>query len=126
MEPKKRPATPVAPCILFFDGKPRMAIGAAGGEAIPHILLVTLLRHASLGQSFPEAVAAPRIFRTERGDQLACEREKWPEKTLELLRAMGHGVELRDSIGEINAILVTESGLVAVADPRGQGATGGN
>lgn len=126
MEPKKRPATLIAPCILFFDGKPRMAIGAAGGEAIPHIVLAVLLRYASFGQSLPDAIAAPRIFRTEASDQLVCEKDRWPAETLAPLRSMGHGVELRDAIGEVNAILVTDSGLVAVADPRGQGATGGN
>ncbi|MFA6955165.1 MAG: gamma-glutamyltransferase [Thermoanaerobaculia bacterium] len=126
MEPKKRPATPLAPCILFFAGKPRLAIGAAGGEAIPQVLFTVLLRYVALKQGLDQAIAAPRIFRTEEGDQLLCEKGRWPEETLEALRAIGHGVLTRDSIGEINAIAVTDAGLVAVADPRGQGATGGN
>lgn len=125
-EPKKRPATPIAPCILFLDGKPRMAIGATGGEAIPHILLSVLIRYASFNQSLADAVASPRIFRTEDGDQLVSETGRWANDTLEALRSMGHGVLMRDSIGEINAIAVSDSGLVSVADPRGQGATGGN
>lgn len=125
MEPKKRPATAIAPCILLFDGKPRLVIGAAGGEAIPHIVLAVILRYASYGETLADAIAAPRIFRTEENDQLACEKDRWPDATLEALRSMGHGVELRGPIGEINAILVSDAGLVAVADPRGQGATGG-
>ncbi len=126
MEPKKRPATPAAPSILFFDGKPRMAIGAAGGEAIPQILLTVMLRYASFGQSLADAIAAPRIVRVELADQLAAEKGRWPYQILEQLRSLGHGVELRESIGEVNAILIPEGELVAVADPRGQGATGGN
>ena len=104
MEPKKRPATPIAPCILFFGGKPRMAIGAAGGEAIPQILFTVLLRYAAFRQPLDQAIAAPRIFRTEEGDQLLCEKGRWPDETLEALRAIGHGVLPRDTIGEINAI----------------------
>lgn len=125
-EPKKRPASPAAPCILFFDGLPRLVIGAAGGDAIPHILLAILFRHATLKQTLADAIEAPRIFQTERTDQLACEKGRWPDETLEALRKLGHGVEFRESIGEVNAILIGKSEIVAVADPRGQGATGGN
>jgi gamma-glutamyltranspeptidase/glutathione hydrolase len=125
-EAKKRPATTAAPSILFFDGRPRIVIGAAGGDAIPHIILAILLRYATFNESLADAVAAPRIFQTEDADQLACEKGRWPDERLEALRALGHGVELRESIGEVNAILIDKSGIVAVADPRGQGATGGN
>ena len=125
-EPKKRPASAAAPCILLFDGSPRVVIGAAGGEAIPHIVLAVLLRYATFNQSLADAIAAPRIFQSESAGQLACEKDRWPDSRLEALRAMGHGIEFRESIGEVNAILIGKSGIVAVADPRGQGATGGN
>lgn len=125
-EPKKRPASPSTPCILFYDNKPRLVIGAAGGDAIPHVLLAVMLRYATFNQTLADAIAAPRIFQTDGTDQLACEKGRWPDETLEQLRALGHGVEFRNSIGEVNAILIGKSEIVAVADPRGQGATGGN
>lgn len=125
-EPKKRPASPAAPCILLFDGRPRLVIGSAGGDAIPHVLLTILLRHATLDQPLADAIAAPRIYQTEGTDQLACEKDRWPAESLAALRALGHGVEFREAIGEVNAILIGKSEIVAVADPRGQGATGGN
>ena len=42
------------------DGRPAVALGSPGGATIITTVLQTLVNHIDLGQSLPDAVAAPR------------------------------------------------------------------
>ena len=52
-------------------------------------------------------------------------RTRVPQATIQALNAMGHGVDPRETIGDVHAILFEKGRLIAVADPRRGGAAGG-
>jgi len=61
MKPGTRPRTNIAPTIVLKDGKPFMALGAAGGLLIPPAIVQVISRVIDQGYTLAEAVAAPRI-----------------------------------------------------------------
>jgi gamma-glutamyltranspeptidase / glutathione hydrolase len=124
LDPGKRPATSMSPVIVLRDGKPFLAIGTRGGSAIPTTILQVFLNVVVYGKSLSAAVAAPR-YHHDAADALVYERALTPMPLLESLNAMGHGVNARESIGDVHAILIENGRLVAVADPRRGGAAGG-
>jgi gamma-glutamyltranspeptidase/glutathione hydrolase len=50
----------MSPTIVLHDGRPFMAVGAAGGATIITTVLQILVDRLELGQKLPEAIAAPR------------------------------------------------------------------
>ncbi|HWC85739.1 MAG TPA: gamma-glutamyltransferase [Solirubrobacteraceae bacterium] len=56
----KRPRSSMSPTIVLHDGKPFMAVGAAGGATIITTVLQILTERIDLGMSLPDAIAAPR------------------------------------------------------------------
>jgi gamma-glutamyltranspeptidase/glutathione hydrolase len=123
--PGRRAASSLAPTLILRDGRPFLAIGTSGGSAIPTTILQVFLNVAVYGRSLPEAVAAPRYHHAAVPDEMHAERSRAPQDILDALNAKGHGVALRDAIGDVHAILFDNARLVAVADPRRGGAAGG-
>jgi gamma-glutamyltranspeptidase / glutathione hydrolase len=100
-------------------------MGSAGGSAIPTTIVQVFLNVVVYGKSLPEAVEAPRYHHGGIPDEMAVERVRAPQATIDALNAKGHSVSLRDSIGGVHAVLFDHGRLIAVADPRGGGAAGG-
>jgi gamma-glutamyltranspeptidase/glutathione hydrolase len=123
--PGKRPVSSLAPTIVLHDGRPFLAIGSAGGSAIPTTIVQVFLNVVVHGKSLPDAVAAPRYHHAGTPDEMVVERVRAPQATVDALNAKGHSVSLRDSVGAVHAILFDHGRLIAVADPRGGGAAGG-
>ncbi|MBV8518141.1 MAG: gamma-glutamyltransferase [Acidobacteria bacterium] len=121
----KRPASSLSPLIVLRDDKPFLALGTRGGSTIPTTILGVFLDVAVFGKSLPDAVEAPRWHQQAAPEELAYERERAPKATVDALNAMGHGVNARDAIGDVHAILFEKGRLVAVADSRRGGAAGG-
>lgn len=124
IEPAKRRASSMSPTIILRDGKPYLALGTRGGPTIPTTILQVFLNLAIYGKSLPDAVAAPRFHHQGLPDNIVCETAA-PKKTIDALNAMGHGVNARDSIGDVQAILFDKGKIIAVSDPRRGGAAGG-
>lgn len=123
--PGKRAASSLAPTIVLRGGRPFLALGSSGGPAIPTTILQVFLNVVLYGKSLPDAVSAPRYHHGGIPDELHTERGRAPQATIDALNAKGHGVALRDAIGDVHAILFENARLVAVADPRRGGAAGG-
>ncbi len=123
--PGKRAASSLAPTIILRDGRPFLALGTSGGTAIPTTILQVFLNVAVYGKSLTDAVAAPRWHHAATPDEMVAERNRAPQKTIDALNARGHALRLRDSIGDVHAILFENARLIAVADPRRGGAAGG-
>jgi gamma-glutamyltranspeptidase / glutathione hydrolase len=121
----KRPASPMSPVIILRDEKPFLALGSAGGNAIPTTILQVFLNVVSYGKPLSEAVAAPRYHHPAVPDELLYEIEMAPQTTIDALNAFGHGVAGREHIGDVHAILFDGESIIAVADPRRGGAAGG-
>ncbi len=62
--PGKEPRSSMGPVIVFRNGEPRFAIGAAGGSTIITTVVQILIDHVDFGMSLPAALAAPRVSQT--------------------------------------------------------------
>lgn len=121
----KRPASSLAPAFVFRNGKPFLALGTAGGPAIPTTVLQIFLNVTAYGKSLAEAIAAPRYHHQAIPEEMAFETGRAPKETIDALNAMGHAVLGRAAIGDVHAVMIDKGRLTAVADPRHGGAAGG-
>ena len=76
----------MAPIILTGPDGSVTGLGTGGSERIRSALLLTVLRLVDLGESVPEAVAAPRFHPNEAGIQL---EPGWDSDLPDLLRRQG-------------------------------------
>ncbi len=65
--PGARDATEMCPAAIFLDGRPVMAVGAAGSERIPGAIAQTLVNLLQRRRGALDAVAAPRLAWTGAG-----------------------------------------------------------
>jgi len=56
----KRPRSSMSPTIALRDGRPFVAVGAAGGSTIITTVLGILVNRIDFGMTLPDAIAAPR------------------------------------------------------------------
>jgi len=57
----KRPRSSMSPTIITRSGQPFIAVGSPGGSTIPGTVLQILLGRLDLGDTLPQAIAAPRV-----------------------------------------------------------------
>jgi gamma-glutamyltranspeptidase len=80
----------MSPTIVLRDGKPMLAIGAAGGRRIPNGVFETLLNVIADGRSLEDAVTEPRLH-TEGGLTIHAERGR-PEAEIQYLKKIGYAI----------------------------------
>jgi len=124
--PGKRPLSSMSPTIVVRDGKPILAIGAAGGPTIISQVVLALVDILDLDMPPERAIAQPRIHHQWSPDQLVIEREL-PEALQSALESRGHKLAERGSIGVTQLVGRTADGtkFVGAADPRSGGAAEG-
>jgi gamma-glutamyltranspeptidase/glutathione hydrolase len=88
--PGKRPLDNMSPTIVLRDGKPILAIGAAGGRRIPNGVFGVLLNLIADGHSLEDAVTAPRLH-TEGGLTIHAERGR-PDAEIRYLKQVGYSI----------------------------------
>jgi len=118
IEPGKRPLSSMSPTIVLKEGRPVLAVGAAGGPKIITQTLLVLVRHLDLGYSLPRALAAPRFHHQGLPGRLLVDRT-FPAPWIAGLRRRGHKVESAASLAVVQAVgRSAESGLlIGVHDP---------
>jgi gamma-glutamyltranspeptidase/glutathione hydrolase len=126
--PGKRPLDNMSPTIVLRDGKPVMAIGAAGGRRIPNGIFQVLMRVLCDGDNLEQAVIEPRLF-TNGSTLLHAERGR-PEAEIRYFKQIGYTI----AGGEqciVSAVQIDpakkDQGVVGVADElpgKGPGARG--
>jgi gamma-glutamyltranspeptidase/glutathione hydrolase len=89
--PGKRPLHNMCPTIVVRNGKPVLAVGAAGGRMIPNSIIDVLTHYVGLDKSMEEAVAAPRL-NTEGGMDLRLEQD-WPQAEKDYFKSLGYKIE---------------------------------
>ncbi len=124
--PGKRPLSSMSPTIVLKDGKPIIAIGAAGGPRIITAVLLELVSMLELGQSPQEAINATRIHHQWSPNELMVE-STLPDSAHASLAAKGHQVKelSSSSTSQIVARSHDGQGFVGAADPRGGGSSNG-
>ena len=126
IEPGKRPRSSMSPTLVFDlrDGRLLMSLGSPGGPAIIHFTAKTLLGTLQWGLDAQQAISLPN-FGSFNGPTV-LERGRFPEVTLQALRARGHVVVETELASGVQAIQRTSSGWWGGADPRREGAVRGD
>jgi gamma-glutamyltranspeptidase / glutathione hydrolase len=118
----KRPRSSMAPTIITRNDRPVLAVGSPGGSMIITTVLQVLLERLELGQSLPEAVAAPRASQRNGSNSIA--EPRFMETEASALTAR-HAHAFGTPQAEIGAVTGIEflrgDRLLAAAEPTRRG-----
>jgi gamma-glutamyltranspeptidase / glutathione hydrolase len=117
VSPGKRPLSSMSPTIVLRDGKPMLAVGAAGGPTIISQTVLALVGVLDLGLSLDEALAQPRLHHQWRPDAVRLE-ERATAAVREHLTKLGHRVEPATAIGASNGVGWKDGEFTAASEPR--------
>ncbi|HXI53695.1 MAG TPA: gamma-glutamyltransferase, partial [Candidatus Saccharimonadales bacterium] len=116
----KRPLSSMSPTIVLREGRPVLALGAAGGPTIISQVLLTLIHVIDFGLPLDQALAQPRFHHQWQPDEVRIERRAGDAIVQELQRR-GHRVVVVESIGAAQAVAFDPATrqFTGGADPRG-------
>lgn len=122
MEPGKRVVSTMTPTMVFdADDRLFLVTGTPGGGRIHNVILQLIVNTVDYGMNIAEATHAPRIHQAWLEPALGVERGVGAD-SLRLLEAMGHEIEIRQTMGGAQSIMLGEGLLYGAADPRRPGA----
>lgn len=108
----KRPLSSMSPTIVMKDGKVFLVTGSPGGSRIITTTLQIIMNVIDHGMNIAEATHAPRIHHQWLPDELRVE-EGISADTKAILRAKGHDVVVKPTMGAVQSIMVDpETGLL--------------
>jgi gamma-glutamyltranspeptidase/glutathione hydrolase len=126
ISPGKKMLSSMTPVIVENDGKLFMVAGSPGGSTIPTTVLQVIINVIDFGMDIGQAVDAGRFHHQWQPDNLSYETGSIDSATLKKLEEIGYKLKERSSLGRVNAILITGSGLKrAGADRRGKNSASG-
>ena len=125
----------MSPTMIFRDGKPWFALGAAGGWGIPQAVLQVIVRVVDFEMDLQDAVSAQRFTLSYKdnfipyvpGTVLALEGS-FPEETVKALETKGHTIHTKiypgmtGGFASVAAVMLSPDGKVlhgAAEPPRG-------
>ena len=118
IEPHKRMLSSMSPTIVMKDGNNFLVAGSPGGSRIITTTLQVIMNVIDHRLNVQAAVNAPRIHHQWLPDEIRIEEGFSPD-TIRLLRAMGHAVNEKTSMGAIQSVMIAEDGtMFGGADPR--------
>lgn len=122
VEGGKRPRSSMSPTIVFApDGKPRLAVGAAGGATIIAQVAKAIIGVIDWELSAQEAIALPVIY-APGGSIVMVEKGSSHVAMIPALNALGHREVLeRQPSFKANAVEWKNGRWVGAADPRSEG-----
>jgi gamma-glutamyltranspeptidase/glutathione hydrolase len=122
VEGGKRPRSSMSPTIVYGpEGRPVLAVGAAGGSTIPAQVIKTIVGVLDFHLPAQQAVALPMIYAP--GDTVYIESGTFLEGMIPQLRALGHAdvKTLPPGTFKANAIEWLNGRWAGAADPRSEG-----
>lgn len=121
VEAGKRPRSSMSPTLVFdgSDGRLLMSAGSPGGALIIHYTAKTLWSSLHWGLNAQQAIDLPN-FGTLNGPTLLEDR-RFPQATIDALRARGHEVRTMEMTSGLQAIERVPGGFFSGADPRREG-----
>ncbi len=125
--PGKRPLSSMTPTIITESGQVRLVTGSPGGSRIITTTLQTVLNILDHKMAPQDAVDAGRVHYQWSPDILWYEPESLTAETILELSTMGHNIEQRLSMGNVQLIFINpETGVITGAsDKRGVGKAAG-
>ena len=127
IEAGKRPLSAMTPTIVLKDGRVLLVTGSPGGPRIINTVFQIILNVIDHGLNVQEAVDAPRFHHQWLPDVLLFERHGLVRDVGEALRAKGHTLAERTSMGDAHTIYVDPgTGMrLGAGDPRQEGSAVG-
>ena len=113
----KRPLSSMTPTIVLKDGKVALVTGSPGGPRIITTVLETIVNVIDFGMNPAQAAATPRFHHQWTPDELRVE-QGLNQDTLDLLKAMGHKIAVKPTMGRTQTIQVLNGVLHGASDPR--------
>jgi gamma-glutamyltranspeptidase/glutathione hydrolase len=92
--PGRRGLNNMSPLVVLRDGRPLLAVGAAGGRKIIHAVAQIIRNVVDHSLGIQDAIAAPRIDCSRPG--LLLVNARFPEEVTAGLRRLGHRVEIAE------------------------------
>jgi len=136
--PGKRPVSSMTPTIVVGpDGRVELLVGSPGGPTIINTVFQVIANVVDHDMTLAEAVYAPRIHHQALPDSVSWEAGGLDPDVRRRLEAMGHRFNGRPghlgnasavglgTIGVVEAVRVTDTGLEGVTDPRIRGGAAG-
>ncbi|GAB48727.1 gamma-glutamyltransferase [Mobilicoccus pelagius] len=120
--PGKRPRSSISPTIVLKDGRPVLAVGAAGGATIITTTSQILLGYLDRDLTLVGAVNAPRL--SSRNTDAGAEPRLYDSSTGEALRGMGQPMTSVPALGRATAIAMPARGVFVAAAERTRGGGG--
>lgn len=122
VEAKKRPLTSMTPTLVMAQGRPVLALGAAGGPTIISQVVLTIINMVDFGMNLEQALAQPRFHHQWQPDELRVEYG-FSDAVLQELQRRGHRLAQAKAIGASQAVGRSADGkrFVGVSEPRGYG-----
>ena len=126
----KRPRSAMSPTIVFdkATGKLVLALGSPGGPAIINYVAKVLVGTLDWGLNVQQAIALPNFG--SRNGPTELEERRFPQATLDALKARGHAVRLTEQNSGLHAIerlsIHGEDFWFGGADPRREGVARGD
>lgn len=129
VQPGKRPRSSMSP-VLVFDNKTNqllMSTGSPGGSAIINYVAKVLIGTLDWGLDMQRAIDLPNFGSRNLGDKgtLELEKGRFPQATIEALKARGHEVSEMEQTSGLQGIMRTPTGWYGGADPRREGIVAG-
>uniref|UniRef100_UPI0035C7D1E6 gamma-glutamyltransferase family protein n=1 Tax=Qipengyuania sp. TaxID=2004515 RepID=UPI0035C7D1E6 len=121
VEGGKRPRSSMAPFVVWDpEGRPVLAIGAAGGATIPVQTARSIIGFIDFGLSPEDALGLP--FLMAYGNQVMVEKGTWLEAAMDRFRALGHTqIVAREAPVKAGAVGMVDGQWQSARDPRLQG-----
>ncbi|MEQ9404223.1 MAG: gamma-glutamyltransferase [Cyclobacteriaceae bacterium] len=119
--PGKRMLSSMTPTIVEKDGELRMVVGTPGGATIITAVFQTIMNVIDHEMGMQDAVNAKRTHSQWLPDRILVEKDGIDEAVLDELRAMGHVIEFRNSMGRMDCILVREDGQLEGGPDKNRG-----
>lgn len=118
VEGGKRPRSSMSPTVIWDpQGKPFMAVGAAGGQTIPVTTARAIIGAIDFGLSAEDALSLPFLMAYPGG--LMVEQGTWLEAAIPQFQALGHErTTAREAPIKGNAIMRHGDGWESARDPR--------
>ena len=124
LEPGRRPRTTITPMVVKKDGKVRWVLGSPGAGRIGSTVIEILVNLIDFDMDLELAIRTPKFTGYDAYKEIQLE-DDFPQKTVDLLEALGHKVKRYDHpdlyFGGPNAIAVKDGLLTGVGSIRRHG-----